>query len=88
VHWWDRRVSSSIDYDTVQARHAARFQAACRQARAENISVWVVAFGTALSQNLIDCATPGRAYHADDAEELQTAFEEIAEKIASLRLTG
>ena len=88
IHWWDRRVSSSTDYDTLQARHEARFQAACRQARAENVSVWVVAFGTALSQNLIDCATPGRAYHASDSEDLQAAFEEIAEKIASLRLTG
>jgi Flp pilus assembly protein TadG len=88
MHWWDRRVSSSTDYNTMQARHAARFQAACRQARAENISVWVVAFGTGLSQNLIDCATPGRSYHASDSEELQAAFEEIAEKIASLRLTG
>lgn len=88
IHWWDRRVSSSTDYNTMQARHAARFQAACRQARAENISVWVVAFGTSLSQNLIDCATPGRAYHVADSDELQAAFEEIAEKIASLRLTG
>ncbi len=88
MHWWDRRVSASTDYNTMQARHAARFQAACRQARAENISVWVVAFGTNLSQNLIDCATPGRAYSASDSDELQAAFEEIAEKIASLRLTG
>jgi len=88
VHWWDRRVTSGTDYNTVQARHAARFQAACRQARAENISVWVVAFGTDLSQSLIDCATEGRAYHAEDSADLQDAFEEIAEKIASLRLTG
>jgi len=47
----------------------------------------VVAFGTALSQNLIDCASPGRAYQANDAAALNSAFEEIAQKIAALRLT-
>ncbi len=88
MHWWDRRVTSSTNQSTVQSRHAARFQSACRQARAENISVWVVAFGTELSQNLIDCATPGRAYHAEDSDALEEAFDEIAEKIASLRLTA
>ena len=88
VHWWDRRVTSSTNINTVSARHAARFQAACRQARQENISVWVVAFGTELTQNLIDCATPGRAYEAGDSAELAEKFEEIAEKIAALRLTN
>ena len=88
VHWWDRRVSSSTNSNTVASRHAARFQAVCRQARAENISVWVVAFGTSLSQNLIDCSTPGRAFEASDSDDLADAFEEIAQKIASLRLTG
>ncbi len=88
VEWWDRRVRSGTSDSDLSNRHAARFQAACKAARLQNISVWVVAFGTSLSQNLEDCATPGRAYHANDSEELSEAFEEIAEKIAALRLTN
>jgi Flp pilus assembly protein TadG len=88
IEWWDRRVTDDGSTDAATTRHAARFQAACRQAREENISVWVVAFGTDLTQNLIDCATPGRAYSAASSEELNTAFQEIAQKIAALRLTS
>ena len=87
THWWDRRIHDGTNNDQVRANHAARFQAACRAARNENISVWVVAFGTALTQNLIDCATSGRAYSADDTEALEAAFTEIAQKIAQLRIT-
>ena len=87
MEWWDRRVTTDGSNGQQNTRHAARFQAACRAARNKNISVWVVAFGTALTQNLIDCATPGRAYSADDADDLDDAFREIAEKIAALRLT-
>ncbi len=88
LEWWDRRVTSDAGYTQRQDRHAERFQAACRAARNKNISVWVVAFGTSLSQNLIDCATPGRAYSATDSTSLDSAFREIAEKIAALRLTA
>ena len=87
IEWWDRRISGNGDQGTASSRHAERFQAACRAARQENISVWVVAFGTTLSQNLIDCATPGRAFAATDSADLADRFEEIAEKIAALRLT-
>lgn len=88
LEWWDRRVTSDGTSAQMEDRHASRFQAACKAVRNKNISVWVVAFGTELSQNLIDCATPGRAYHADDSDDLDDAFTEIAEKIAALRLTN
>ena len=88
LEYWDRRVSGDGQQATISANHAERFQAACRAARNKNISVWVVAFGTDLTQNLIDCATPGRAYHANDATSLDSAFREIAEQIAALRLTA
>ncbi len=87
VEWWDRRVTTDGSQSQMADRHASRFQAACKAARNKNISVWVVAFGTDLSQNLIDCATPGRAYQASDADALDEAFREIAEKISALRLT-
>ncbi len=93
VEWWDRRVAddSVTSFDDVEdmqwARHTERFQAACRAARQENISVWVVAFGVNLTQNLIDCATPGRAFAATNAAELDEQFRNIAQQIAALRLT-
>jgi hypothetical protein len=87
VEWWDRRVTTDGSNGQASSRHAARFQAACLAARNENITVWVVAFGTALTQNLTDCASPGRAYQANSTEELNSAFQEIAQKIAALRLT-
>ena len=88
IEFWDRRVAADGAANQQRNNHAARFQAACRAARNENISVWVVAFGTSLTQNLIDCATPGRAYEASNSQALSDAFKEIAEKIAALRLTS
>ena len=87
IEWWDRRVSGDGSSTTLSNNHAERFQAACRAARNKNISVWVVAFGTTLTQNLIDCATPGRAFSASNGTELDEKFREIAERIAELRLT-
>lgn len=87
VEWWDRRVSGNGGGFATRDGHAARLQAVCLQARQENISVWVVAFGTALTQNLIDCATPGRAFSANDSATLDSTFRQIAQRIAALRLT-
>lgn len=84
----DRRISGDGNGTTQLNRHAARFQVACRAAKNENITVWVVAFGTALTQALRDCASPGRAYQANDSAALEAAFQEIAQKIAALRLTS
>jgi hypothetical protein len=86
TEFYDRRVTTDGSSDLTN-RHAARFQAACRAAKNENITVWVVAFGTTLTQNLIDCASPGRSYQANNTAALNAAFEEIAQKIAALRLT-
>lgn len=87
VERMDRRITTNGDATQQRNRHEARFQAACRAAKNENISVWVVAFGTTLSQSLIDCASPGRAYEASNSVQLEAAFQEIAQKIAALRLT-
>ena len=88
VEWWDRRITGDGNQTEEFNRRAARLQAICRAARQENITVWVVAFGTTLTQNLIDCASPGRAFQANDAQTLNDRFQEIAQKIAALRLTS
>lgn len=86
VEYWDRRVSAN-GFSDLNTRHEARFQAACRAARQENITVWVVAFGLPLSQALIDCASPGRAFQANNNAALTEQFRLIAQQIAELRLT-
>jgi hypothetical protein len=88
TEFWDRRITGDGNSGTLTSRRAARLQAVCRAARQENITVWVVAFGTTLTQNLIDCASPGRAFQANDSETLNARFQEIAQKIAALRLTS
>lgn len=87
VEWWDRRITGTGNSTTEFNRRAARLQAICQAAQQENITVWVVAFGTSLTQNLRDCASPGRAFQASDNATLTARFQEIAQKIAALRLT-
>lgn len=86
MEWWDRRITTDGSSNHV-ARHDARLQAICKAAKEENISIWVVAFGTSLTSNLTTCASPGRAYQANNNTQLNAAFQEIAQKIAALRLT-
>jgi hypothetical protein len=86
MEWWDRRITTDGSSNHV-SRHDARLQAICRAAKEENISIWVVAFGTTLTSNLTTCASPGRAYQANNNTQLNAAFQEIAQKIAALRLT-
>ena len=88
VEWWDRRITGDGNSTREFNRRAARLQAVCRAAQQEGVTVWVVAFGTTLTQNLIDCASPGRAFQANDSATLNARFQEIAQKIAALRLTS
>ena len=88
IEWWDRRVTGNGDNGTEVNRRAARLQAMCNAAKQEGITVWVVAFGTSITQNLRNCASPGRAYEASSTTALNEAFQEIAQKIAALRLTS
>lgn len=53
----------------------------------KNITVWVIAFGTDLTTMLSDCASPNRAYQANNAAQLTATFSEIASQIAQLRIT-
>lgn len=88
VEWWDRRITGTGDGTTEFNRRAARLQAACAAAKAENITVWVIAYGVALTDNLTSCASPGRAFQANDTATLNEQFRRIAQQIAALRLTS
>ena len=83
-----RRIAGGSTNPNQETRHARRFQAMCDAARQQGISVWVVAFGTALSSNLTACADPGRAFAATNSAALNQQFEAIAKSIADLRLTS
>ncbi len=72
--------------NTVAARHRARFRAACEAVKAEGITVWVVAFGTTLTNDMQSCASDGRAFYAGDVAALQEQFKNIAAQVANLRL--
>ncbi len=53
----------------------------------KNITLWVIAFGTDLTTLLSNCASPGRAYQADNSAQLTETFAQIASQIAQLRIT-
>lgn len=80
------RVGGSDDND-LTSRHNNRFQQLCSAAKNKNITVWVVSFGTSLSTSLTNCASPGKAYQADDADALNENFQAIARQISKLRLS-
>jgi Flp pilus assembly protein TadG len=83
----EKRISSGISTPNLTNLHARRFQALCDAARSQGISVWVIAFGMAITPNLTACADPGRAYTATDSAALTERFKQIALDIADLRLT-
>ncbi len=86
----DRRVSgiaNTPNQSDLINRHNSRFVALCNAARANNITIWTVAFGTANPPNLVSCADPGKAFTATNSAALQAQFQVIASQIAALRLS-
>ena len=75
------------DAQKLNQRHKARFLAICEAAKAQNISVWTVAFGTDNPPNLATCANPQQSFNATTTEALKDRFAKIAAKIASLRIS-
>jgi Flp pilus assembly protein TadG len=87
VETFDNRIAPrNSNLATVTARHNARFLAACEQAKAQGITLWVIAFGTGLTNNLRNCASSGRAYTSNNTDELRNTFKFIASQVADLRL--
>lgn len=87
LDWWDRRVSTDGAEATADARHYSRFLAVCDAIKAKGIRIWVIAFTSDLSTQLQTCASDGSSYTAGDADELNTAFQEIAKQVGELRVT-
>lgn len=85
-----RRRTPTAAIPTNAAQNAiteARLTELCNVAKNDkNITVWVIAFGTTLTSLLSDCASPNRAYQADNAAELAETFSQIVSQIAQLRV--
>lgn len=64
----------------------SRFLAACTAAKAKGLTVWTIAFGTALTPTLRSCASNNHYFMANNKDELDAAFSAIAGNIARLRL--
>ncbi len=81
------QTAATQDAQLLNQRHKARFLAICEAAKAQNISVWTVAFGTDNPPNLATCANPQQSFNATTTADLKSRFAKIAAKIASLRIS-
>jgi len=81
-----RRWSKTSKYTLTQTVEN-RFSVACDQVKSKNITVWVIGFGTNVTDMLKNCAGDGHWFQADNAEDLSKAFETIGNSINELRIT-
>lgn len=79
--------SVSSNGTDLSSRHTSRFLATCEATKAKGIRVWVIAFATALTADLTDCASPDSDFPAANAAQLNAAFQEIADNVGELRIT-
>lgn len=92
--WWDRRQTTTASAPTTTLLDNtvnARTEALCTAIRNQNITLWVISFGSGVSSaaqtRLQNCASPGRYYSAADSATLIANFKSIANEISQLRLT-
>jgi len=73
---------------SMESRHVQRMRMVCNAAKSMGFSIWVIAFGTALTQPMIDCASnANQASVATDSATLIARFRQIGSNIGALRLT-
>ncbi|MBB4631378.1 TadE/TadG family type IV pilus assembly protein [Sphingosinicella soli] len=87
---WDHRTRSNTTEPKVE--HRARFRMICEAAKKQGVKVSTVAFSTSIGttdKNAIrDCATSEDDYYvAETAEDLNEAFQKIAQNIGYLRVS-
>ena len=90
VERYDQRISgmSSPSEAELNSRHMQRFKMICNAAKSMNISIWVIAFGTTLSSEMLECASnANQASTASNRDALIARFRQIGSNIGALRLT-
>jgi hypothetical protein len=84
----DRRVTGSSSGDGQYESHLQRFRMICNAAKGLNVSIWVIAFGTTLSNDMRDCASnANQASTSANRDQLIARFRQIGNQIGALRLT-
>lgn len=86
IEFLDRRVTDDGSDSQDKSRHLSRFQALCSAIKAKGIRVWTISFTTGVSSALQTCASSNSAFNADDAAQLDAAFQEIAKQVGELRI--
>jgi Flp pilus assembly protein TadG len=71
---------------TLATYHNNRFLAACQRAKEEGYTIWLIGFGTTVTNVMKSCSSANRAYQANNTDELKAAFRYIAGQVADLRL--
>nr|WP_272914671.1 Tad domain-containing protein [Aurantiacibacter rhizosphaerae] len=86
IEYHDRRITANGSNHHTR-RHNERFLAICEAVKAKGIRLWVIAFATGLTDELETCSSDDSSFLAEDADELNTAFQEIAKEVGELRIT-
>jgi hypothetical protein len=85
IEFHDRRVTAN-GVNLQNSRHGSRFLALCEAVKAKGIRLWVIAFDTGLTDDLETCSSDNSAFTANDADQLNEAFQEIAHQVGELRI--
>lgn len=84
----DQRITNSSSGSGQYDRHLQRFRMICNATKGMNVSVWVIAFGTTLSDDMRDCASnSSQASTSGNRDQLIQRFRQIGNQIGALRLT-
>lgn len=86
IEWLDRRITSDGSKTQDDARHSLRFRAVCDALKAKGVRVWVIAFTSTVNADLSYCTSPSSSFTANDATQLNAAFQEIAKQVGELRV--
>jgi len=88
VEQHSRRVTGNASLNTQYERHMQRFRMICNATKSLNVSIWVLAFGTSLSPEMLECASnANQASTVNDRNALIARFRQIGSQIGALRLT-
>lgn len=85
IEFRDRRITNDGSSDD-DARHESRFRAVCDAVKAKGIRIWVIGFTSGLTSDLSYCASANSAFIANNAGQLDAAFQEIAKQVGELRV--
>ncbi len=85
----DMRITGSSSAPNQHDRHLQRFKMICNATKSMNVSIWVVAFATSLTPELVECASnSNQASISANRDALIARFREIGSNIGALRLVN